>query len=185
MAHLQENLRLARLTVDYVRKAVMRTGASNRVEDLIKSTLMTGRVAASGHDVTLMRQMRGSGGFGSVPSSATFGKDYYPTLRQIAHAAKRMGAGNCGEHAAVAFVYLHEAWRIKPLDYMTYERPGDHAFVVIGRDGRSQPSDYHNWGQEAVVCDPWDEKAFPASRVTAELYGIQDGHRIGTACRLE
>ncbi|NUO72663.1 MAG: hypothetical protein HOQ10_08115 [Frateuria sp.] len=62
--------------------------------------------------------------------------------------------GNCGVQSAVAFVHLRDYWKIFPLDWVQL-RYGDHGFVVIGRDARTDPSDASTWNAEAVVCDPW------------------------------
>lgn len=39
-----------------------------------------------------------------------------------------------------------------------------HAFVVIGRDLKSDPSQPHTWGKSAVICDAWSKKAYPADQ---------------------
>jgi hypothetical protein len=90
-------------------------------------------------------------------------------IRGTAAKARDLGCGNCGEQAAVAFVYLKDAG-VRPLDYMVYKEPGDHAFVVIGRAANSVESDYTTWGDDAVVCDPWGGNAFPAAEIPANLY---------------
>ncbi|OTA20339.1 hypothetical protein Xbed_01564 [Xenorhabdus beddingii] len=72
--------------------------------------------------------------------------------------------GNCGEKAAIAFAHL-KLIGIKPLDFFSVnvDDKGDdyHAIVVIGRTtGRClEPL---TWNREAVICDPWDKKAYPA-----------------------
>ena len=72
-----------------------------------------------------------------------------------------MRAGNCGEQAAVAYVYLYHQG-VRPLEYVTLAN-GGHVFVLIGREAGSSLSDYKAWGDEAVVCDPWDNNAYPVA----------------------
>ena len=99
-------------------------------------------------------------------------------IRQAAAKAEHVGCGNCGESAALAFVYLAER-HVRPLDYMV-DVDADHAFVVIGRAKASKPEDPNTWGRDAVVCDPWGGlfadrgKAFPASTFRANMY--KGGH---------
>jgi hypothetical protein len=46
-----------------------------------------------------------------------------------------------------------------PLDYISFAPNKDHAFVMIGRAaGRIQ--DPFSWGEDTVICDPWDRKAW-------------------------
>ncbi|HGK6652029.1 TPA: hypothetical protein ACJ5DZ_003124, partial [Legionella pneumophila] len=40
---------------------------------------------------------------------------------------------------------------------------GEHCLIVIGRVSGSDPNDISTWGEEAVICDPWAEKAYPLS----------------------
>ena len=65
---------------------------------------------------------------------------------------------------------LHDRLHARPLDYM--ERTNaDHAFVVIGRTKGSRIDGYKTWGKEAVVCDPWDNKAFASKEIPNKMYG--------------
>ncbi len=75
--------------------------------------------------------------------------------------AKLYGCGNCGEQSALAFVYLRQQG-IHPLDWMSINN-FRHAFVVIGREGASDPTEWGDaWGQRSVLCDPWAGRAEPA-----------------------
>ena len=76
-------------------------------------------------------------------------------IKALAKLTERYGCGNCGELTAVAFMFLYNKG-VRPLDYMALSDPADHAFVVIGRGGsRADDSVGGNWGDAAVVCDPW------------------------------
>jgi hypothetical protein len=68
--------------------------------------------------------------------------------------AEQYGCGNCGEVSARTFMFLYNLG-IRPLDYMALDG-ADHAFVVIGRNGRPDNDAVgRNWGKDAAVCDPW------------------------------
>jgi hypothetical protein len=66
----------------------------------------------------------------------------------------RYGCGNCGVQSAVAFVRLRDHWKVFPLDWVQV-KGGDHGFVVVGRDKKTDPSNPATWNEEAVICDPW------------------------------
>lgn len=72
--------------------------------------------------------------------------------------------GNCGEQSAVAFMLLAEAnnndVRGVYVERFAISKPGDHCFVVIGRERFSDPRDPSTWGENAVICDPWGEVTF-------------------------
>ncbi len=117
-------------------------------------------------------------GAGNKPDSASdaaacvaFGRStMVSTPNFIPHLAARAvanGCGNCGEQAAVAYMFLFRRGT-RPLDYMYLDDPSGvtvHAFAVIGfsPDGEDDAS---GWGKEAVVCDPWDDgQAYPAWQI--------------------
>lgn len=83
--------------------------------------------------------------------------------------AETAGCGNCREQAAVALVYLFNKKHVRVVDFMR-RTDIDHAFVVIGRETGSDLSGYETWGPRCVVCDPWDEKAFPAADIPKYAY---------------
>lgn len=76
-------------------------------------------------------------------------------IRTLSGLADSHGCGNCGEMTARAFIFLYDLG-IRPLDFMVLINPADHAFVVIGRNGKADNNNMGtNWGDSAVVCDPW------------------------------
>lgn len=79
-----------------------------------------------------------------------------------AYWADHYGCGNCGEHSAMAFVYLRR-YQVFPIDWMEIDAM-THGFVVIGRAGVTNPADASTWNSEAVVCDPYKNEATVASR---------------------
>jgi RHS repeat-associated protein len=93
-------------------------------------------------------------------------------IRARAAYSAESAVGNCGEKAAVAFVYL-KSLTAHPLDFMVTQSGtllGSHAFVVIGRLKDSSPKDPTTWGRKAVVCDPWDSKVYLASSYFSNMY---------------
>jgi len=83
-------------------------------------------------------------------------------IRRAAAYALSYGCGNCGEHAVIAFTFLMDHG-VKPLDFMElFDNRPRHNFVVIGREVDSEPAKYGTWGENAVVCDPWDRNVYPA-----------------------
>ncbi len=90
-------------------------------------------------------------------------------ILKAAAKAEHLGCGNCGEQAAIAFVYLSEELKVRPLDFMSRTN-ADHAFVIIGRKESSDDTDYMTWGQDCIVCDPWDSKFYPAVEIPIKAY---------------
>lgn len=95
-------------------------------------------------------------------------------IADAAELAIRHHCGNCGEHAAVAFMLLKDE-NVRPLDFIGM-RDGDwsHNFVVIGRERHRQrplrPGSTEEvirenpraWGPNAIVCDPYNDACYPA-----------------------
>ncbi|MBD1558872.1 hypothetical protein HC752_18215 [Vibrio sp. S9_S30] len=71
----------------------------------------------------------------------------------------------------------------KPTDYMIRVN-ADHAFVVIGCISTGKSDDPKSWGDEAVVCDPWDGSAYHVSQIKGKMWG---GGRIApkSLCRVD
>jgi hypothetical protein len=84
--------------------------------------------------------------------------EYYPwdwekNISDMTQRGRAAGAGNCGEHAAVAFSFLDDwAGFLHIFSFVTV--PG-HAFVVINRDTTNKGSSSQMWGNESILCDPW------------------------------
>lgn len=106
-------------------------------------------------------------------------------LRELAEKAIRSRCGNCGEHAAIAFITCVDQ-KVEPLDYMECAGPGDdHVFLVIGRREGSSDSRYDaaTWGPDAVVCDPWMNKAYPCSEMSIHLAPRTSTFVYRSSCR--
>lgn len=80
-------------------------------------------------------------------------------LESSADWAKFYGCGNCGEQSALAFVHLRSQ-HIHPLDWVQISN-FKHAFVIVGWERESDPSDYTTWGGHSAICDPWASHAGP------------------------
>jgi hypothetical protein len=102
-------------------------GAGNQLSDLRQTAGLSGELT------DLVRSIR------RLPR-----RNPIMSIAQEALIADTLHAGNCGEHASLAFTLL---WRRLPGVQLTlYSHSMDHAFVVIG-DRRDQDT--------AVVCDAW------------------------------
>lgn len=87
---------------------------------------------------------------------------------EFIEAIKKYKTGNCAEFAALGlhimrsnalnigaeYFHLVEAKKCDP----TYS----HVFIVIDRLPDSDPADSTTWGPNAVICDPWAGKVYPA-----------------------
>lgn len=96
-----------------------------------------------------------------IAGTARSGIDSVESAESAASVAKTMGYGNCQEQACVAAVRLKEKG-VKNVEVMG--KP-NHAFVVIGREPNSDPSNPKTWGDRAVVCDPWYEEHYSAKNI--------------------
>lgn len=112
--------------------------------------------------------------------SQTDGRGWTDWEKRIADAAElatKHHCGNCGEHAAVAFMLLNEE-NVRPLDFVGMKRgKWSHNFVVIGRENRRSWAPWHKpgveclddngiaWGPSAVVCDPFNNQFYPAGEL--------------------
>jgi len=72
-------------------------------------------------------------------------------LRIQANEAKRTRRGNCGENAALTFLFLYDMG-VRPIEKVNSSE--DHGFVVIGRRN-ADINDFETWGPDAVVADSW------------------------------
>ncbi len=85
-----------------------------------------------------------------------------------AERAKAYRAGNCGEHAAVAFEYLAEnASLCGHISYVKCKPTGDHAFVVLNREAVAGDNTV-TVGDNGVVCDPWGGYVCTGAELNAE-----------------
>jgi hypothetical protein len=92
------------------------------------------------------------------------GRTQMEHVQAIAREAAQLGAGNCGEFSAVAFIHVAARGDL-PAEWI-HCADHDHQFVLIGRDRRAPPEDWRRWGPRAVVCDPWDAAFYAIAAIT-------------------
>lgn len=177
---LERNLKLAELAVEYTNEKLSK-GASNKWADVLWSPLNLLRVDEMRDE---RRKFTGMGGVD--PDARPEEAAMYSKIRLIAHYAEVDKVGNCGECASVAFMFLAQIQRYRPLAWMGFLDPGDHAWVVLGRARNSVSADYRTWGPTAVVCDPWGGMAFKAIEVPQKLpcYHKYKQYGYGARCIL-
>lgn len=88
-------------------------------------------------------------------------KMYGDLMELNAAKAVEYGAGNCEEQSSLTFKFLKDR-DVKPLDWMKKEGffgdLGNHAFVIIGRDKKTDAADVSTWNPEVIYCDPYESK---------------------------
>ena len=143
----KHTLKVAEIAMNYTRQ-MLSFGAGNRLDDVIDSGGLSilGTIAAK------------IGGYFVNPGK----KWSVCEIRTLATYARAAHAGNCGEHAAVAFIYLYDRM-IRPIDIMSRVN-ADHQFVVIGRE-KGIAHKLSTWGGGAVVCDPWMRRVYLANEI--------------------
>jgi hypothetical protein len=139
-------------------RKVATIGASNKIGDVL------GSLGLSVLCVAVQRQLV------KDPSPACL-KDIPQWITAAAHKLLIYGCGNCGEQTAYAMVLLYQLG-IRSLDYMTVAG-GDHAFLVIGSADKGPASSFKSWGDNAVVCDPWDNKAYLGKTAAGKKAGAK------------
>ena len=135
-------LTVAQDVIDEVQRT-LNVGAGNQLSDLQRTAGLSDELVGFVRSIGRVRLRR--------PSEQ---------IAQEALIAKILHAGNCGEHAALAFVLLWK--RLPGVRLVYYSHRMDHAFVVIG-----DPTD-----RNAIVCDPWPRHA---EAVTLNNFFVQTG----------
>ncbi len=161
-------LAAAKIAVSFV-KAKVPFGASNRLDDYGESYRRHAKKIEGENPGLLDNVLGGMTAFlplltganraqqisnevsGNAPS------DPIARFRQVAEITMRTGAGNCNEQSTVASMFLYDRG-LRPLAWMHLTN-GKHAFVLIGRTPKTGV-DPKEWGDGAVVCDPWNNEAY-------------------------
>jgi hypothetical protein len=94
--------------------------------------------------------------------------------------------GNCMELSAVTLYYALKVADKNLLHSDTYHlaeivqtKDETHALIIFGRLRNSDLDDPATWGNDAVICDPWANSCYPASRMKDNLRAFsQDEKRI-------
>ena len=81
------------------------------------------------------------------------------TPREQLELSLRYKTGNCEEMVRVGLQC--PAIQDTYAETMGYQAPGDHLFLVIGRDPTTPPKIPEEWNRDAVICDVWAGTYFP------------------------
>lgn len=87
-------------------------------------------------------------------------------------AIEQFPIGNCGELTNIAFEYLarmHKDLSVEIVQIPAWNNNGDHVFLLIDRDPKSDLNDPITWGNKAVILDCWTRMIYPASEITVLL----------------
>lgn len=76
-------------------------------------------------------------------------------IRKVATRAASFRAGNCGEHANVAFIYLIDNAKGDFLVSRMTLTDGDHGFLVLNRDTAKDGTKPAEWGDNSIILDVW------------------------------
>jgi hypothetical protein len=78
--------------------------------------------------------------------------------------ALQFACGNCEEFSSLTFKFLKDR-DVKPIDWMkqsgfweAVSGFGNHAFVIIGRDKKTDAGNIDSWNKEVVWCDPYEDE---------------------------
>ncbi len=83
-------------------------------------------------------------------------------------AIEQFPIGNCGELTNIAFEYLarmHKDLSVEIIHIPSWNNNGDHVFLLIDRDSKSDLNDHTTWGNKAVILDCWTRMIYPASEI--------------------
>lgn len=107
---------------------------------------------------------------------------YYESYIKV---SSKFSLGNCHELSLQALDYIinnnidihAEVFEISN---------GDHVFLVLNRDPHSDSANPMTWGDNAVICDPWANKHYPATKYLSELesYSREDDKNSALAKEL-
>jgi hypothetical protein len=161
---LTENITKAEEAVKYVLKEV--PVSPNYLERL--------QIDWSKEDCT----MSGFHGLSTTAFELAFGELCFETfdeaaIQKLAEKAEECQMGTCLEMSAAGYQYVKKKYPDLKVEIFSIEK-GNHVFLVIGRDPKSKPEDYKNWGSDAVVCDPWGNKFYPAAQLEKNLNSFKE-----------
>lgn len=159
---LEDNLLLGNQALSYARGIIKSssTAISTPKEDILRisADIRRMRNATLDSESSLKMLFR-------VPSVLT--DSDVMEMKWCVKMAKQFSVGNCVEYAQLVVNYLRK------MDVGLAElfeiKQGDHVFVVIGRAEDSDPTKPETWGPDAVVCDAWSNKVYPATDIMQHL----------------
>jgi len=140
-----ELISAARSAIDYVRTNVRYRGLNTPGGWIRNPTEANQKVIARLYSLYVgsQRDAEYKGGFNG---------EYY--VNELDKLAKLTNTGNCSELSAVAFNFLKDKG-VRPIDYFgVFRGAWNHAFVIINRDAGTPLSNFRDWTNSAVLCDP-------------------------------
>lgn len=90
-------------------------------------------------------------------------------MKKTIQATSKYSLGNCAELALQALDHVLNTLHADMNAEIYLIHGGDHVFLVMNRDPRSNPQDPATWGDAAVICDPWADKVYRASDYLSQL----------------
>lgn len=136
---LEEHLFIAKEAAEYA-KSIIIYGSSNKKDSKI------------GHDqiVALKQKLK-------ISNSKNLNKSAFIRLKKQVKIISEFQIGNCFEHTILAYYYIVNKYNVNAsmIDFHNI----DHCFLLIGADNST---DVYKWGDMAVICDPWDNRYYPA-----------------------
>lgn len=162
---LEDNLQLARETVDYVKSLKLISNTELEMKGLTGGENYEDYTKSISDRMFLDRKRNNK----PIDEFIKITKELTPLLH----------TGNCAEQAILAAVYLHEKKNIDNFAMVAAievtnrkefeEHPikhgynaNNHVFVVIGLANNADLNKPETWGKDAVIVDPWSNTVAPA-----------------------
>lgn len=93
------------------------------------------------------------------------------TLDIAADLLLKLEGGYCRELSHLAKSEIESKFKNIKVEVVSLDY---HCLLVIGRKENSDPNDIETWGANAVMCDPWARKVYPASKFWDVRYAGMD-----------
>ena len=97
-------------------------------------------------------------------SKTEFMKSNGEIIELNAKYALQHACGNCEEFSSLTFKFLKDR-DVRPIDWMKQNGYmesvggfGNHVFVIVGRDKKTDAGNIDTWNKEVVWCDPYEDE---------------------------
>jgi hypothetical protein len=92
-------------------------------------------------------------------------------IHDVAKMISSLGIANCGEFSNLTISHLLNLAKGEPhrIERMKFHTPGNHVFIVMDRDAKSDLDNPATWGPHAVIIDTWSGATYPARAVGTNL----------------
>lgn len=97
---------------------------------------------------------------------------YVFSFYNMVRTAYKYSIGNCDEYAYVALNYILHCNDPKVNAELCHLEGGNHVFLVLNRKENSDIEDPSTWGENSFICDPWNNRIYPASKYKQELKNV-------------